>query len=151
MAVSISSLVHASYNCILHSCTLCCNFHYLHSLRQSWCQISCCWLQSILINLPERPSLAHQRLAGMSQRKDETSQRHPGSHRGMLVSPVGWLWTATISRLAVASQRLAVPSQEGIYACTNACMDGQTYGHIFSLSICWSLWIPLCPLLKKVH
>ena len=67
------------------------------------------------------------------------------------MSPVGWLWSATLSRLAVASQRLAVPSQGGIYACTNACMDGQTYVQIFSLSICWSVWIPLCLLLKKVH
>ena len=125
------------------------NFHYPQEPKIELVPNQLFWLQSLPINLPERPSLAHQRLAGISQKKDETSQKHPGvSQRHAWVSR--WLVldsqrvAATLSRLAVASQKLAVPSQ-GIDRQMDRIFPFQSAGPFWSLCARFSKSITVCP------
>ena len=88
----------------------------------------------------------------------ETSKRHPGVSqrhaRDTTLSLAGCGLSESdcnLIQVGYCLTEVCCPIPGGIYACTNACMDVQTYGYNFSLLICWSLWVPLCPLLRKVY
>ena len=70
-------------------------------------------------------------------------------------SPIGWLWTLREwlqpypGWLLPHRGLLSHPRGDiCMHKCMHRCTDIWIY---FFLLICWSLWVPLCPLLRKVY